>query len=236
MAITPTMPRVSRPSATRLARARRFAVAVGVGAALGTLAPAVVAAQRPDSTRTPADTARGIDDSLPTFQRLGAPEVGAKPPISGRRAFLYSFLVPGLGQARLDRPNGGALFATVEMGALLMAYKSAADLRYAKRASRSPLVTAWKLDSLGVPARDTVTRQLIPADTALNRYTTRLRARRVHYEDWVAVILFNHLFAGADAFVAANLWDMPVRGTLRALGPREAALAATIEFGGRRRR
>lgn len=197
------------------------------------------AAQRPDSARRAdslrVDSLRAGGDSLPIFQRLGAPEVGAKPPLSARRAFLYSLLLPGLGQARLDRPNGGALFASVEMGAVLMAYKSAADLRYAKRASRSPIVTRWALDSLGRPARDSLDR-LVPADTALNRYTTRLRARRVHFEDWIAVLAFNHLFAGADAFVAAQLWDMPVRGSLRAAGPRAAALTATVEFGRRRPR
>jgi hypothetical protein len=35
----------------------------------------------------------------------------------------------------------------------------------------------------------------------------RIRARRTHLEDWIAGILFNHLFSGADAFVAANLQD-----------------------------
>ena len=35
----------------------------------------------------------------------------------------------------------------------------------------------------------------------------RVKARRTHYEDWIAAILFNHLFSGADAYVAANLWD-----------------------------
>ena len=76
----------------------------------------------------------------------------------------------------------------------------------------------------------------VPTDTLLNRYATRLRARRVHYEDWVAVIIFNHLFAGADAFVAAQLWDMPVRGSVRAAGPRALSLSGTMEFGGRRPR
>ena len=215
-----------------IARAPLCRVALGLALCLGALA-SPVAAQRPDTTRAP-DTL-GVSDSLPEFQRLGAPAVGTRPPVSARRAFLYSLLVPGLGQSRLDRPNGGALFAAVEMGAWLMAFKSRDDLRYAEQASRGTLVTRFATDSLGLPARDTVGR-LIPADTALNRYATRLRARRVHYEDWVAVIIFNHLFAGADAFVAAQLWDMPVRGSLRAVGPRAATLSATVEFGRRRPR
>ena len=50
----------------------------------------------------------------------------------------------------------------------------------------------------------------IVATWAPTRYTQDLvRARALHVEDWVAVILFNHLFSGADAYVAANLWDLP---------------------------
>lgn len=194
-------------------------------------------AQRPDSTRADSlrvDSTRARGDSIVGFQRLGTPDVGARPPVSARRAFLYSLLVPGLGQARLDRPNGGALFAAIEMGAWLMAYKSRADLEYAKRASRATLAVAFRLDT--VVRNDSTFVTFVPTDTVLNRYTTRLRARRVHYEDWVAVILFNHLFAGADAFVAAQLWDMPVRGSLRAAGPRTLRLSANLEFGGRRPR
>jgi hypothetical protein len=38
-----------------------------------------------------------------------------------------------------------------------------------------------------------------------------VRARQAQFEDWLAVLLANHVFAGADAFVAAHLWDVPVR-------------------------
>ena len=42
-----------------------------------------------------------------------------------------------------------------------------------------------------------------------------MRTRRLHYEDWIAVLIFNHLFAGADAFVAAQLWDLPGKVAIR---------------------
>ena len=225
MAPTLNSPRV----APRAPYVRTFALALCVAAAVASEARA----QRPDSTRADSlrvDSTRARGDSLVSFQRLGTQAVGLRPPISARKAFLYSLLVPGLGQARLDRPNGGALFATIEMGAWLMAFKSRADLEYAKRASRGTLAVAFRPDTADDGA---ITFQ--PTDTLLNRYTTRLRARRVHYEDWVAVILFNHLFAGADAFVAAQLWDMPVRGSLRAAGPRALSVTGTLEFGRRRR-
>jgi hypothetical protein len=220
-----------------VARRRPVRGVLAVALCLLGVSAAKLSAQRPDSTRADTlriDSTRTRGDSVLTFQRLGTPDAGAKPPITARRAFLYSFLVPGLGQARLDRPNGGALFAAIEMGAWLMAFKSRADLDYAKRASRGTLAVAFVLDTI-VEESDTTIR-FVPTDTLLNRYTTRLRARRVHYEDWVAVIIFNHLFAGADAFVAAQLWDMPVRGSLHAAGPRALALSATMEFGGRRPR
>ena len=48
----------------------------------------------------------------------------------------------------------------------------------------------------------------IPETWITSRFTPdRIRARRTHYEDWIAAIIFNHLFSGADAYVAANLWD-----------------------------
>jgi hypothetical protein len=216
-------PGVPRASAS-LARVAAIAAIAGASAAWATVA----GAQRPDSTR--ADTLRPPADSLPRLERLGVQSVSAKPPISPRRAFLYSFLVPGLGQARLDRPNGGALFATIELGAIAMAMKSHDDLRFARDA-RSTILSGFTVvtDTLG-------NRRLVASDSLPNRYGSRLRARRLHFEDWIAVLVFNHLFAGADAFVAAQLWDMPVRGSLRAAGPRSAALAATLEFGGRRPR
>jgi hypothetical protein len=212
--------------------ARRRALALLVGALAVT--PLALRAQQRDTTRRDSTQAPG--DSVPRFERIRPAIVGAKAPISARKAFLYSFLVPGLGQARLDRPNGGALFAGIEMGAILMAFKSRDDLRYAERAAPGTLVEEWRVDAAtGLPARDSLGR-LVPADTALNRYASRLRARKLHFEDWIAVLAFNHLFSGADAFVAAQLWDMPVRGSLRAIGPRAAMLGATVEFGRRRPR
>ena len=156
---------------------------------------------RPDNPRAATDTARGPRRTRATV----APRPGLEPPISPRRAFLSSLLVPGLGQARLDRPAAGALFVTVELAALTMVAKSAYDLRAAK---------AFRADSVVLS---------YPVDTATGLPTTRpvrgegpftndlVRARRLHLEDWLAVIAFNHLISGAEAFVAANLWDLPAQ-------------------------
>ena len=55
----------------------------------------------------------------------------------------------------------------------------------------------------------------------------RVRARRTHYEDWLAVLVFNHLIAGADAYVAAQLWDLPDKVAIRQT-PFGPAIAATL--------
>ena len=56
-----------------------------------------------------------------------------------------------------------------------------------------------------------------------------VRTRRLHYEDWLAVVIFNHLFAGADAFVAAQLWDLPGKVAVRRT-PTGTLVQASVSF------
>ena len=132
-----------------------------------------------------------------------------KPPISPRRAFLSSLVLPGYGQDRLDRPKAAMLFSTIEVVSLGMAAKSAHDLRDAKSASQDSVVSTYKTDPVtGLVALDPKTHQPVPATYLHSRFDgDRVKARRVHFEDWIAALFFNHLFAAADAYVAANLWD-----------------------------
>jgi hypothetical protein len=164
--------------------------------ALLLLAPAAAGAQGRDSARVRVDSARRAPAPAPA---RGTGRLS--PPITPRRAFLYSLLLPGLGQSRLDRGTSGALFSSVELAALVMVRRSQADVREARR---------YRLDSL--PASFTVSGGLFRGTGSFStRFTADLvRTRRLHVEDWLAVIAFNHLFAGADAFVGAQLWDVPV--------------------------
>ena len=146
----------------------------------------ILSAQTPGAVVTPIVRADTIADSL------------KRPPISTKRAFLSSLLIPGFAQARLNRPIASMVFATAEILCIGMARKSAQDLREARNAIP---------DSTKTVMIDPVTGA---TDTIFNRtrYTNaRLRARRVHYEDWFAALIFNHLISSADAFVSANLWD-----------------------------
>lgn len=47
--------------------------------------------------------------------------------------------------------------------------------------------------------------------------SSNLKAKRQEVQDWLVLWVFNHLFAGADAFVAAHLQDFPKDLQLRAV-------------------
>jgi hypothetical protein len=139
------------------------------------------------------------------------PEAEAiRPPISPRRAFLYSLVIPGAGQAKLDRSYAGASFVLVEAIALTLVHRSAEDLRIARRFHGDSTPLTYQLDpTTGIVARDTLGNPIVTS-WQQSRYTAGyVRTRRLHLEDWMALLVFNHLFSGADAFVAAQLWDLP---------------------------
>ncbi len=142
------------------------------------------------------------------------------PPLTPKRAFMYSALLPGFGQSRLDRGTSGALFASIELASIVMMRRSQMDLREARR---------YQIDTL--PNQYLVAADAVIKDGVFtNRFTRDLvRTRRLHVEDWMAVVAFNHLFAGADAFVSAQLWDVPVELTAYPR-PSGAVFAATVRF------
>ena len=166
------------------------------------------AAQRPDSLRILVPPARGEvvqSDSLPP-----------KPPISPKRAFFYSVLAPGYAQSILGRHKAAALILLFEGVAISMIRESAADVAEARRNAIDTVITVgWD----GEVAR-----------TIRGRFDDEyVRARRSHLEDWIAVLVANHIFAGADAYVAAHLWDVPAELSLRAT-PGGARVSAKIRW------
>jgi hypothetical protein len=149
-------------------------------------------AQRADSAQA------GVRRSAADSNRAKIP----KPPLSPRRAFLYSLALPGYSQSVLGRPTAGALFVLTESIALVMLRESAADLREARR---------FRTDSLVVIGYDVSGATPTPI-TQTSAFNDRLvDIRRGHVEDWIAFIVANHLFAAADAYVAAHLWDLPTQ-------------------------
>ena len=168
--------------------ARRVLAATGIGMLLA-LFPAAGVAQRTDSAR--------VTPRAPARDTTARPV--PKPPLSPRRAFLYSALLPGYGQSVLGRPGAGALFVLTESIAIAMLRESRADLAEARALKRDSLVVVG-VDPAGQPIlqRNSYDQQLVDV-------------RRGHVEDWVAFLFANHLFAAADAYVAAHLWDLPTQ-------------------------
>jgi hypothetical protein len=219
----PTRSRHTRSAA----RANRLRRAIPLLAAFGALVlPAVTAAQARDSARsgvtpatpppllTPADTATTPEAGQSAAQRSAPPparNAAYHPPISPKTAFFSSLLLPGLGQARLDRSYAGALFFVTEIVGAYRLRQALIDLSYAQKHSHDStlVVQTYNQDSLGQPAFDS-TGAPSPATFGYARYdSARVGARKTHVEDWEAALAFNHLISAADAFVAAQLWDLP---------------------------
>jgi hypothetical protein len=166
------------------------------------LLPYQLSAQQRDSART------GI--AAPKTSSVTAPvDTTKKPPMSARRAFLTSLIIPGYAQTVFGRDKAAMLFALIEIGSLGMARKAAQDLAEAKGLPRDSVVASYKIDpATGLAVIDPKTGLAVPDTYIASRFTPdRIKARRTHYEDWIAAIVFNHLFSSADAYVAANLWD-----------------------------
>jgi hypothetical protein len=202
-------------------RHRALAIVVAVLALAMLPARAVLLAQQTDSSRVGA-----------TARRPATPQVDTtRPPISPRRAFLYSLLVPGSAQSILQRPNVGAIFFGFEVAGIALAAKAANDLRYARAHARDSIVLRYEVDAVtGLPVLDDDGNPKV-AEYARNRYAgQRVKARRTHLEDWYALLAFNHLFAGAEAFVAAQLWDLPAHVGFRLLPSGESMIMATVPW------
>ena len=181
-----------RPAPTRRPAPRsRRALGIAFVAALA-LAPLAAGAQVPDTTTGRASPS------------LNVPKPAGKPPLTPRRAFLYSLAAPGTGQSILGRPTASAIFVAAEAGTLGMIAKSINDLR-AARALASDSVVSRYVTSAG----DTVPHPVYTKTAGALRAGSRIPARRAHVEDWITILIVNHFLAGADAYVAANLWDVP---------------------------
>lgn len=183
-----------------------------------TVLPASAEAQRADSTR--AGVAPG------TLQQPAAVNPGYPSP---RRAFLTSLIAPGSMQFRFKRPKAAAIFLLAEAGAVGMSLKSWNDLSKAKKA-RADTVGTPVLDDNGEPVLDPETGEPVVNYAPRNQnLADRVRARRSHLEDWLAVVVFNHLFAGADAYVSANLADFDANVQV-ANGERRMGVSARIAW------
>ena len=178
---------------------------------------ACVTAVTPVAQAQRADSARAAAARSPSQARADS----LRPPLSPRRAFLYSFLAPGYSQSILRRHKAAAIMLFVEAMSIAMIRESAADVAEARRMRGDGLVVSY-IDASGAAktAPDTISRRFD------EEY---VKARQSHVEDWIALLVANHLFAGADAYVAANLWDLPAQLSVRTT-PYGPAVVASLSW------
>jgi hypothetical protein len=139
-----------------------------------------------------------------------APE--RRPPLSPKRAFLGSLVLPGYSQSVLGRHRSGAMFLAFEVATVFMIRETTLGIREARRNAADSVLVSY-VDGTGAAAaryeRTSFPRALI-------------KVRKEQREDWIALLVASHLFAGLDALVAAQLWDLPaevsVSGTPRSAG------------------
>jgi hypothetical protein len=201
-----------------------FARAIAAALALCCAGIGSAAAQVTDTVVVP--TVVPIGDTTPSVI-----VIPPRAPISPRAAFVRSLFLPGYGQAGLERSMSAGVFALTEVIAIGMTRKSQRDLREARRAPADSTVLTFQRDpATGALVLDPETGQPIPASFTISDMAGRVRARKTHLEDWIAVLLFNHLFAAADAYVAAHLWDFPARVNASVSPEREARVGASIAW------
>ena len=122
------------------------------------------------------------------------PALGPTPPdtvvevdrVSPRGAFLRSLVLPGWGQAVVGAPGRGGVYFALESGTLWMLFRTRARLNDARAEERL-------LRDSGILGPD--------ASFGL------VSAREEQQQDWLVLAIFWLFFAGADAFVAAQLRD-----------------------------
>jgi len=61
--------------------------------------------------------------------------------------------------------------------------------------------------------------------------TLAVRLKKQEVQDWVVVLVFNHLMAGAEAFVSAELWDFPLTLKAQALPEHRVGVGAALYLG-----
>lgn len=230
--LLPDTPPRDTGRAALVRRVLRRIVAVGL-AASAALAPHRSEAQQLDSVRAgiqrPVPAVPDAAESTSRRRRAVVPD-SLGPPITPRRAFLLSLLVPGAGQAKLDRGYAGGMFFLIEISALVLVHRSAEDYRIARRFSGDSIPLRYNVNAItGLPVLGSDSKPQVAAWSVPRYDDAYVRTRRLHYEDWLAVMIFNHLFAGADAFVAAQLWDLPAKVAVRR-SPGGTLVQASLSF------
>ena len=113
----------------RRAAAALALLLIGTGSARGQQVPARDTV-RADTVQALVDTTAA--DTLTARTRIRGDSVRPRPPVSPGIAFLRSFVLPGWGQASLNRNVTGGMFVAFEGVAIAMVWKAGWQLDFAR--------------------------------------------------------------------------------------------------------
>lgn len=105
---------------------------------------------------------------------------------SARTALIRSLVLPGWGQTYVGAHGRGAFYFALETGSLWMVYRTSRALAAARDRERE----LREIGALGA-----------------NEPLALAESRAQQVEDWITLSIFWALFAGADAYVSAQLAD-----------------------------
>jgi hypothetical protein len=183
---------------------------------------------------TPLAAASGQVRDTTGVRMISAAQQDSLPPrpLGPGGAFLRSFILPGYSQSVLKRPAAMVIFSGMEIVGWSMLRRSLIDLDRAKKFARDSVVSEYQIDAAtGKVLRDPDTGKALVLSYEPDIYNEALiPARRRHVEDWAALIVFNHLLAGADALVASHLWDVPFRVALSASPDGRVLIGGSIKW------
>lgn len=172
---------------------------------LTVIAFALVSVVAPLEAQLPIPTPGGRtgqnDSTRLARDTIKVPAFRVPPPVSPLGAAWRSLLLPGWGQAVLHRRVTGAAFVFWEGITAAMTLKAVRQLHY------------WEGQ--------------VPPDSA----TDIVKAKRQEVQDWVVLLVFNHLLAGAEAFASAQLSDFPAHLDARALPGGRTGLGIAVPIG-----
>lgn len=142
-----------------------------------------------------------------------APAATDSTTLSAKSALFRSLVLPGWGQAYVGAHGRGALYFALETASLWMLYKS-----------NRALGDARELESY------------LRENGALgpNQRLSIAESRAQQVEDWITLSIFWALFAGADAYVSAQLSDFVGHVGARPGAAGSVQFQATLPLGARR--
>jgi len=155
--------------------------------------------------------------------------VGPSDGWTARCGFVLSVLLSVGSTVRLSGQGDTARAPIVTTGATVVAPDTAHRIRPMTAFWHSLLLPGWGQAETGRPVtgglfvawEGVIAMMTLKAQQETHYLkasgSTNLGAKRQEVQDWLVLWIFNHLFAGAEAFVSAHLTDFPRELEVRAL-------------------